>query len=150
MKQLSLLLVLALSATVGCMAKPKKAAQPQNIIDDPREMAIAFAEDEMARFPELWQYDYGRRPFFGYTQGVGGTSFLYLYRETGDRRYFDYAEHWCDTLINDDGTIKLRAMESYNLDLIRGGWVVSEVYRELYEHPELVPEIGRASCRERV
>ncbi|MCR5362572.1 MAG: glycoside hydrolase family 88 protein [Bacteroidales bacterium] len=140
MKQLSLLLVLALSATVGCMAKPKKAAQPQNIIDDPREMAIAFAEDEMARFPELWQYDWGRRPFFGYTQGVGGTSFLYLYRETGDRRYFDYAEHWCDTLINDDGTIQLRAMESYNLDLIRGGWVVSEVYRELCAHPELVPD----------
>lgn len=139
MKRLTSFLVLTLSAAALCTARPKKMV-PRNLIDDPREMAIAFAEDEMARFPELWQYDYGRRPFFGYTQGVGGTSFLYLYRETGDRRYFDYAEHWCDTLINDDGTIQLRAMESYNLDLIRGGWVVSEVYRELCQHPELVPD----------
>ena len=137
MKRLSLFLVLALSAAAICTARPKKIV-PRNLIDDPREMAITFAEDELKRFPELWQYDYGRRPFFGYTQGVGGSAYFYLWQETGDKRYFDYAEQWCDTLIAGDGTIQLRSRESYNLDLIRGGLVVCQVYRAIHENPALV------------
>ena len=132
-----LVLALCLCCTL-CASAKKKAQTPHNLIDNPKEMAISFAESELKRFPELWQYDYGTKPFFGYTQGVGGTSYLYLYAQTGDRRYFDYAEQWCDTLINDDGTIQLRAMESYNLDLIRGGLVVCQVYRDIQQHPELV------------
>lgn len=116
----------------------KKPAGPQNLYDNPKEMAIAFAESELKRFPELWQYDYGKAPFFGYTQGVGGTSYLYLYAETGDERYFKYAEEWCDQLVQEDGTILKRAMESYNLDLIRGGWVVCQVYRDIEKNPDLV------------
>lgn len=137
MKRLSFYLVLSLAFVSVCMARPKKKA-PKNLIDDPKEMAIAFAEDEMKRFPELWMYDWGSRPFFGYSQGVGGNAYLYLYAETGDPRYFHYAEAWCDTLVNEDGSIKKRAMEAYNLDLIRGGWVICQVYRDIQANPELV------------
>ena len=134
------ILLIATLLTIGmtvCQARAKKRV-PGNLIDDPRQMALAFADDELKRFPELWMYDYGTKPFFGYTQGVGGNAFLYLYAETGDRRYFDYAEQWCDTLVNADGTIRLRAIESYNLDLIRGGLVVCQVYRDIKANPDLV------------
>ncbi|MCR5395434.1 MAG: glycoside hydrolase family 88 protein [Bacteroidales bacterium] len=137
MKKLSLYVVLSLVCISGAFARSKKN-QPKNLIDEPKQMAIAFAEDEMKRFPELWMYDWGTRPFFGYSQGVGGNAYLYLYAETGDRRYFDYAEQWCDTLVNEDGTIKKRAMEAYNLDLIRGGMVLCQVYRDIKANPELV------------
>ena len=59
MKRLSFYLVLSLAFISVCMARPKKKA-PKNLIDDPKEMAIAFAEDEMKRFPELWMYDFLR------------------------------------------------------------------------------------------
>ena len=133
----TLTLIISLLCLLTASAK-KKTPGPQHLIVNPREMALAYAESELGRWPELWQYDYGTKLFFGYTQGVGGTSFLYLYAETGDERYFRYAEEWCDALIEDDGTIKQRAMESYNLDLIRGGWVVCQVYRDILRNPALV------------
>ena len=132
-----LLAALSVAVVLTGFAKPRHKSAPL-LIDDPREMALQFAADEMARFPELWQYDWGNRLFFGYTQGVGGTAYLYLYAETGDERYFHYAEQWCDSLIEADGTIRRRAMETYNLDLIRGGLVVCQVYRDIQAHPELV------------
>lgn len=146
MKKILVLTVLAMTSLTVMFARPKKFV-PRNLIDDPKEMAITFAEDELKRFPELWMYDYGRKPFFGYTQGVGGNAYLYLYAETGDKRYFDYAEQWCDTLINEDGTIQLRAMEAYNLDLIRGGNVVCQVYREILKNPDLVGGKEKAKAK---
>lgn len=139
MKKSLLCILITASAVMSFAFSPKpRRGQPHNLIDDPRQMAVRFADDEMNRFPELWQYDWGSKPFFGYTQGVGGTAYLYMYAETGDKRYFDYAEQWCDNLIEDDGTIKLRAMETYNLDLIRGGLVVCQVYRDIKANPDLV------------
>ena len=127
MKRL-LLFILTILTLVSTADAKKKVKGPVNLVNTPRDMAIQFAKSELKRFPHLYLYDYGRVPFFGYTQGVGGTSYLYLYRKTGDRRYFQYAEEWCDTLCMDDGTIQKRSMETYNLDRTRGGWVVCEVY----------------------
>lgn len=125
--------------TLHVEAKGKKKAGA-SVTDNPEVLALQFAESELKRFPKLYLYDYGRVPFFGYTQGVGGSAFLYLYKQTGDRRYFDYAEEWCDTLCHADGSIARRAIELYNLDLIRGGVVVCEVYQQLTENPSLVPD----------
>lgn len=36
-----------------------------------RKYSTWFADSEMARFPEAWQLDHGKRLFFGYAQGVG-------------------------------------------------------------------------------
>ncbi len=139
MKKLTLtILIMAVAVVSFARLRRVQRDQVHNLIDDPKQMAIQFAEDELKRFPELWQYDWGKKPFFGYTQGVGGNAYLYMYAQTGNKRYFDYAEQWCDTLIEDDGTIKLRAMETYNLDLIRGGLVVCQVYKDIQANPELV------------
>lgn len=137
MKKVILSFIIILLSSTTLMAKSKKKAQPLFPID-PKEMAIQYAESELKRSPALYLYDSGKVPFFGYTQGVGGTSYLYLYAKTGDRRYFDYAEQWCDTLCHEDGTIERRAMEAYNLDLIRGGLVVGQVYRDIEQNPDLV------------
>jgi hypothetical protein len=34
-----------------------------------------MADSEMKRFPELWQYEYGKRLYFGYTQGKEGNPY---------------------------------------------------------------------------
>ena len=111
MKRL-LLFILTVLTLVSTADAKKKVKGPKNLIDDPKEMAVQYAESELKRFPSLYLYDYGRVPFF--------------------------AEEWCDTLCMDDGTIQKRAMETYNLDLIRGGWVVCDVYNLIKENPDLV------------
>ena len=96
----------------------------------PDTYARWFADSEMRRFPKAYQLDHGRRLFFGYAQGVGCCAMLRMWRQTGERHYFDYVEAWVDSLINEKGEIHLYDMSTYNLDFINSGKVLFDVYRE--------------------
>nr|WP_321335200.1 glycoside hydrolase family 88 protein [uncultured Bacteroides sp.] len=89
-----------------------------------------FADSEMRRFPEAWQLDHGKGLFFGYAQGVGCCAMLKIWKQTGEKRYFDYVEKWADSLINDKGDIYLYRVETYNLDYINSGKVLFDLYRQ--------------------
>ena len=41
--------------------------------------------------------------------------------ETNDRKYFDYAESYADSVVNEDGTIKTYRLEEYNIDRLNSG-----------------------------
>lgn len=95
--------------------------------------AQKMADSEMRRFPELWQYDYGKRLFFGYTQGLGGLSFEKMYKATGQQNYWDYVYCWADTIIGQNGSIYLYKRTDYNLDFINSGKVLFELYAKTGE-----------------
>lgn len=94
------------------------------------DAAVRFADSEMARFPEAWQLDHGKRLFFGYAQGVGCCAMLDVWKATGDTRYYEYVRQWADTIVNQRGEIWLYDMSAYNLDFINSGKVLFDVYRE--------------------
>lgn len=96
----------------------------------PDTYARRFADSEMRRFPKAWQLDHGRRLFFGYAQGVGCCAMLRMWKETGEKRYFDYVEEWADSLINEKGQIHLYDVATYNLDYINSGKVLFDLYRQ--------------------
>ncbi|MDR0988526.1 MAG: glycoside hydrolase family 88 protein [Prevotellaceae bacterium] len=89
-----------------------------------------FADSEMQRFPEAYMLDHGKRPYFGYSQGVGCLAMLKMWKATGERRYYTYVETWADSLINDRGEIHLYNMAAYNLDFINSGKVLFYLYKE--------------------
>ena len=91
---------------------------------------ILFAESEMKRCPEAWQLDYGKRLYFGYSQGVGCLAMLKVWKATGDRKYLDYVTTWADSLINDKGEIYEYHVETYNIDYVNSGKVLFDVYKE--------------------
>lgn len=95
--------------------------------------AKKMADSEMKRFPELWQYDYGKRLFFGYTQGLGVLSFEKLYKATGEQKYWDYVYEWADTIIGKDGSIHLYKRTDYNLDFINSGKTLFDLYAKTGE-----------------
>ena len=95
-----------------------------------QKTGILFADSEMKRFPEAWQLDHGKRLYFGYSQGVGCTAMLQVWKATGDRKYFNYVEQWADTIINDKGEIHLYKVETYNVDYINPGKILFDLYKE--------------------
>ena len=99
-------------------------------VNEERSYAQWFADSEMARFPQAYQLDHGKRLFFGYAQGVGCCAMLRVWKATGERRYFDYVKQWADSLINKEGEIYLYDMSTYNLDFINSGKVLFDLYRE--------------------
>lgn len=90
--------------------------------------AKSMADSEMKRFPELWQYDYGKRLYFGYTQGLGGLSFEKMYQATGEKKYWDYVYAWADTIVAENGSIHLYKRTDYNLDFINAGKMLFDLY----------------------
>lgn len=92
--------------------------------------AIHFADSEMKRFPKAWQLDHGKRPFFGYAQGVGASAILQVWKATDDIRYYKYVEDWVDSLIDTQGEIYLYEKDTYNLDYVESGKVLFDIYRK--------------------
>lgn len=95
-----------------------------------QKTAIKFADSEMKRFPQAWQLDHGSRLYFGYSQGLGCLAMLKVWKQTGERKYFDYVQKWTDSIINDKGEIHLYEVETYNIDYVNSGKVLFDVYKE--------------------
>jgi len=91
-------------------------------------LSVKMADSEMQRFPRLYQYDHGKRLFFGYTQGLGGMAFMKLWQVTGEKKYYDYVYQWGDSIIAADGSIYLYKRADYNLDYINSGKVLFYLY----------------------
>ncbi len=119
MKRLATLLTLLL-ATLSLQAK----------ILPYGEMARRFAASERARFPEAWMIDFCQAPFFGYSQGVGCSAMLQIWRETGDDDYFWYVEKLADTLVNEKGEIHRYERKTYNLVFIYSGKYLFACYEK--------------------
>ena len=119
----------ALLLLCGCLSlQAQNSAKPAT-----DSYARRFADSEMARFPQAYQLDHGKRLFFGYAQGVGCCAMLKMWKATGERRYFDYVRQWGDTIINDRGEIHLYDKSTYNIDYINSGKVLFDLYRETGE-----------------
>lgn len=95
-----------------------------------QKTGILFADSEMARFPEAYQLDHGKRLYFGYSQGLGCMAMLDVWKQTGDKKYLDYVVQWADTIINNEGEIDLYKVETYNIDYINSGKILFDVYKE--------------------
>jgi unsaturated rhamnogalacturonyl hydrolase len=87
-----------------------------------------MAESEMKRFPELWQFDHGRRLFFGYTQGLGAKAMLAMWQSTGDEKYYRYVYNWANSMVGSKGQIHLYAPKDYNLDFVNSGKILFDLY----------------------
>ena len=121
---LSIFFIYPVSAT----EKPIQKKSGQNSKNT--SIAKQFAESEIKRFPKAWQLDYGKRPFFGYAQGVGCSAMLQLWKSTGDERYFNYVKEYADSLISNNGDISLYDKGSYNIDYVNSGKILFAIYKK--------------------
>jgi unsaturated rhamnogalacturonyl hydrolase len=126
------LICLSVSFTLSATSKKKTDLKVKN---KPKvSVAKQFAESEMKRFPKAWQMDYGKRPFFGYAQGVGCSAMLLLWKSTGDVRYFNYVKEFADSLISDEGEIALYDKPSFNIDYVNSGKSLFAIYKKTGEN----------------
>ncbi len=108
---------------------PKYYPESQmNATDDGNYWGLKMLENEMRRCPQLYQFDYGSRLFFGYTQGLGAKAVWAAWCATGFQRYYDYVYQWMDTIVGPQGQIHLYDPASYNLDFINSGKMLFDLY----------------------
>lgn len=98
--------------------------------ESPQPWSEKMALSEISRFPELWMIENASSPKWSYTFGLVAKAMMELSKETGNKRYFDYALHYADTLIANDGSISTYHMESYNIDHICPGKILFDLYEQ--------------------
>ncbi len=88
-----------------------------------KELAALSCNTMMSKFKPEELPPVGK---FHYHQGVFLSGVLHTYHLTGDKRYFDYAKAWVDSLLDDDGLP--RDMDTTALDDLQPGILLYELY----------------------
>ncbi|MDO5545663.1 MAG: glycoside hydrolase family 88 protein [Eubacteriales bacterium] len=79
----------------------------------------------------LWNIEkiaQGKVNGWNYIDGCMMIALLNMYRITGEKRYYDFAENFLDYYVFEDGSIRGYREEEYNLDNICEGRVLFDVY----------------------
>jgi len=114
---------IAMTLTCSCRANRKNE---NSQVKEP--WSVRMAESEMKRFPSLWMVDFQKEKRWNYTQGLEGLAFLRLSEATGNKKYFDYARGFADSLIDSDGRILGYKMSNYNIDQVNPGRMLFILY----------------------
>jgi len=105
----------------GDPIKEEKSLTTEVVILMDQKWSDRVAQSMIKRSPELYRS-------WGYMQGLLLTSFEELWKNTGDERYLNYSFEYADDLIDDNGVIKDYDMSTYNLDNIKAGKILFNLY----------------------
>ncbi|TCO93052.1 unsaturated rhamnogalacturonyl hydrolase [Bacteroides heparinolyticus] len=92
--------------------------------------SVRMAESEMIRCPKSWQLDFQTKLKWDYCHGLELQSMLDVYDRYGDKKIYDYALAYADTMVNDDGTIKMYRREEFSLDRLNSGKFIFRIYEQ--------------------
>ena len=90
-----------------------------------------FMDDSTPDKP-LWNIEkihQGKINGWNYIDGCMMIALLNLYKITGDKKYYDFAENFLDFYVFEDGSLRGYKEEDYNLDNICEGRVLFDVYK---------------------
>lgn len=88
-------------------------------------MSITLAETIMMRYPDLESYPY--MPWC-YPHGYMLMGFARLWEATGDSRYFEYIQGYCDRHVSSDGSV--RGFDGNSMDNIMPGAILVWMYEQ--------------------
>ena len=117
----SILSIFILLLSVGCNNNSQPETTPYY---------VKMADSEMTRNPESWMVDFSTRIKWNYTHGLEMQSILQVAEKTGNEKYFNYAESYADTMVNENGTIQTYNLERYNIDHINPGKILFPIYEK--------------------
>jgi unsaturated rhamnogalacturonyl hydrolase len=133
MNRTLLIFSVGLILSLVCLESCKQQAgqdKPTDTIPADLPWSQRMAETLMKDFPEAWRMEEAEEIKWAYTKGLVSDAFIALWKESGDRRYFEYAKAYADTMINEEGVIYGYKMEEYNIDKINPGKMLFELFAE--------------------
>lgn len=89
-----------------------------------------MARSVMKRNEKVWQMEGATQKKWSYTNGLVSLAFLKLWKQTGDKQYFDYAKTYADDLIDAEGKIYGYEMADFNIDKINSGKMLFPLFAE--------------------
>jgi unsaturated rhamnogalacturonyl hydrolase len=116
----TLITLLSFLVLFSCSSPQKKQQKGK-----PVSWAVQFADAAMTRYDSLIYYN-GNSPKYEYDYAFLGAAIDKL--GTIDKKYSDYMQAYIDYFVQEDGTIKGYKLSDYNIDRIRPGNNILELY----------------------
>lgn len=117
----TLIISLLSFALIASCSQSKQSKKPAS---------IGMADSEISRNPSAWMIDFQKKPKWAYVNGLVCQAMLEVWRVTGDRKYFNYARGYADSLIDKNGQILGYKKEDYNLDKLNSGKMLFTLFKE--------------------
>ncbi len=92
--------------------------------------SVRMVESEIIRCPESWQLDFQPQIKWDYCHGLELQAILDVYDAYGDKKLYDYALAYADTMIRADGSIKTYKLHEYNIDRLNSGKFLFRIYEQ--------------------
>lgn len=147
-----LMAIIAGALTLVSCSGNKTESSNTNVEDSSAEKisyAAWMADSEMKRTPDPQYLDFRDKPKWEYTNGLICSAMMEVYDDTGEKRYFNYAKSYADSMINESGEIKTYKKSIYNIDRINPGKFLIDLYEETgTEKYKLAVETLRDQMRE--
>ena len=92
--------------------------------------SVRMAESEMIRTPKGWQLDFSTAPKWNYCHGLVLQSMMDVYDRYGDKKFYDYALAYADTMVQNDGSIMTYKVDDYTFDRLNSGRILFRIYEQ--------------------
>ena len=92
--------------------------------------SVRMAESEMIRCPQSWQLDFQPKLKWDYCHGLELGAILDVYDMYGDKKFYDYALSYADTMTYEDGRIETYNPNELSLDRINTGKFYFRIYEQ--------------------
>ena len=100
-------------------------------VDEQLPWSVRMTESEMIRCPESWQLDFQPSLKWDYCHGLELQAMLDVYDAYGDKKIYDYAYAYADTMIQADGSIKTYKLSEYNIDRLNSGKFLFRIFEQI-------------------
>ncbi len=125
-----LLLLFLTQCAENNTGKEEEAIKVSTPIEEDQVWGERLAQSIMKRNERAWQLEGRETPKWSYTHGLVSLSFLKLWEQTGDKRYYAYAKGYADDMINEEGEILNYHIDEFNIDHINPGKILFPLYKE--------------------
>lgn len=123
MKNVYFILSIAMITLVQCTGNKQDKSET-------KPYYVRMADSEIQRNRESWMVDFSKNIKWNYTHGLELQAMIQASEKSGDEKYYNYAENYADTMVNEDGTIKTYTLERYNIDHVNPGKILFPIYKK--------------------
>jgi unsaturated rhamnogalacturonyl hydrolase len=119
-----------LMLNTGNVSAQNESNSAELVISNDMKWSKKMALSIMKRHPQAFQIDEQKNPKWDYVHGLVLHAFELLYKDSGDKKFYDYIKNYADTTIDSIGNISSYKYENLNLDMIVPGRILFQLYAD--------------------
>lgn len=118
---------------LGISCSSQKKTETTTLVNTNLKWSERMAISETIRFPDPTLLDFQKKPRWSYTNGLVLDAMYKVYEHTNNKVIYNYIYDYANRMIDKDGVIQTYKFKNYNLDMIKSGDAILDLYDKTKE-----------------